>query len=161
MSVARQGLTENDSFGTGFRLRADDGLPGCYSGQRSASRASPPARFLDKSRKLSEIRASSNSLRRRNFRSCDSALGTQSHANPIRLPGAGQSDHFPPQNRLAFAFRPEWTANRNRTDCKALTSEFSVKFSGKVCYLQLTISRGLAWQNRTEGSNPLRSASKS
>jgi hypothetical protein len=42
-----------------------------------------------------------------------------------------------PQNRLAFAFRSEWTANRNRTDCKALMSGFSVKFL-RFCYLQLT-----------------------
>jgi hypothetical protein len=27
------------------------------------------------------------------------------------------ADHFQPQNRRAFAFRLEETANRNRTDC--------------------------------------------
>jgi hypothetical protein len=45
-----------------------------------------------------------NSFRRRNFRSYDCTLGTQSHANPIGLPGASRGDHFLPQNRLAFAF---------------------------------------------------------
>jgi hypothetical protein len=43
-----------------------------------------------------------------------------------------RGDHFEPPNRLAFAFKSERKSNRNRTDCKALVSRFSVKFSGKV-----------------------------
>jgi hypothetical protein len=31
-----------------------------------------------------------------------------------------------------FAFGFEWTANRNRTDCKALILGLGVKFSGKI-----------------------------
>jgi hypothetical protein len=40
------------------------------------------------------------------------------------------ADHFQPQNRLAFAFRYEWRANRKGTDCTARTSGLGVKFSG-------------------------------
>jgi hypothetical protein len=37
-------------------------------------------------------------------------------------------------HRIAWRspFMPEWTANGNRTDRKALMSDFGVKFSGKV-----------------------------
>ena len=46
----------------------------------------PPRRRRreQESRTLLEIRASSNSFRRRKFRSCDCPLGKQSHANPTR-----------------------------------------------------------------------------
>jgi hypothetical protein len=67
----------------------------------------------------------------------DCMLGMQSPGSRIRH-RRSLGVHFQPQDRLAFAFRFEWTANRNRTDCKALTSGLGAKFSGKILPLQLT-----------------------
>jgi hypothetical protein len=97
--------------------------------------AQRPRKREHKSRKLSEIRASANSFRRRNFWSCDCPLGTQSHANPIRLLGPQAVTTFCHKVAWCSPFMVEWTANGNRTDREALMSSFSVKFSGRFCYL--------------------------
>jgi hypothetical protein len=81
--------------------------------------------------RLLQIRLLCGSLGGRNFSSCDCSLGTESHPNPVILSGL-QNDHFLPQNRLRFAFGFEWTANRNRTTCKAPMSGFVAIFSGNV-----------------------------
>jgi hypothetical protein len=55
-----------------------------------------------------------------------------SHSIPGSVITVVSGDHFKPQYRLAFACRFEWTANRNRTDCEALTSGVGAKFFGKI-----------------------------
>jgi hypothetical protein len=67
----------------------------------------------------------------------DCALGMQPLGSRLGITAVSAA-HFQPQNRLAFAFGFEWTANRNRTDCKALTSDFKRNSLVRFCYLQLT-----------------------
>jgi hypothetical protein len=88
-------------------------------------------------------------------------LGTQSPANPIK-PVASQSDHFLPQNRLAFAV----VGSNGRRIETGLIAKFWVRFWREIlwqCFAlcNLRTRRGLAWQNRTEGSNPSLSATQS
>ena len=61
--------------------------------------------------------------RKTTWRIVDCTLGMQSITSRFGITPVSAA-HFLPQNRLTFAFGFEWTAKRNWTGCKALTSNF-------------------------------------
>jgi hypothetical protein len=108
-----------------------------YCRRRQHHPAPNPAAFFSRiSENLYSVRLRSplfaGHIPRKYFSLLDWSAGTQSNANPIRLPWPGKSDHFLPQSRLAFAFKSERKANPNRTYCKLRCRVLRVKFSGKV-----------------------------
>ena len=82
------------------------------------------------------------------FRFRDCPLGTQSHANPIGLSRRREVTTFCHRIARHSPFKFEWMANRNRTDCKALMSDFSAKFSGDLL-LSATYGYVVAYRGKT------------